>query len=88
MLLQSSNRFANHSGGEQVHSPNLQALIVMDKQDTAHSRPPLLDSRYELLGHISIGVSSYENAKIFYDEVMQALGAARVYDNPEGRILS
>ncbi|TQS33425.1 hypothetical protein Golomagni_06230, partial [Golovinomyces magnicellulatus] len=50
-------------------------------------RPPLLTQRYELLGHISLGVSSYERSKIFYDAVLRTIGGQCVYDGKENRVL-
>lgn len=53
----------------------------------AENRAPLLSKRYELLGHISLGVRSYTKSKDFYNAVLSTLGGVCVYDNPEWRIL-
>lgn len=37
----------------------------------------------QLLDHVSITVSGLSDARPFYDAVMQALGAAKVYDRPD-----
>ena len=37
----------------------------------------------QLLDHVSITVSSLDAARPFYDAVMQALGADKVYDRPD-----
>jgi catechol 2,3-dioxygenase-like lactoylglutathione lyase family enzyme len=37
----------------------------------------------QLLDHVSITVSGLDAARPFYDAVMQALGAAKVYDRPD-----
>ena len=37
----------------------------------------------QLLDHVSITVSRLDAARPFYDAVMQALGAAKVYDRPD-----
>ena len=36
----------------------------------------------QLLDHVSIGVPDLGTARVFYDAVMNALGAAKVYDLP------
>jgi catechol 2,3-dioxygenase-like lactoylglutathione lyase family enzyme len=36
----------------------------------------------QLLDHVSIGVPDIDQARPFYDAVMAALGAAKVYDRP------
>jgi len=36
----------------------------------------------QLLDHVSIGVPDLGTARVFYDAVMDALGAAKVYDLP------
>lgn len=36
----------------------------------------------QLLDHVSISVPSIKNARPFYDAIMQALGAEKVYDRP------
>ncbi len=37
----------------------------------------------QLLDHVSIAVSRLDTARPFYDAIMQALGAAKVYDRPD-----
>ncbi|QGZ64996.1 VOC family protein [Paraburkholderia acidisoli] len=37
----------------------------------------------QLLDHVSIGVPDLDAARPFYDAVMQALGALKVYDRPQ-----
>ncbi|WP_088158867.1 VOC family protein [Achromobacter xylosoxidans] len=37
----------------------------------------------QLLDHVSIAVARLDAARPFYDAVMQALGAAKVYDRPD-----
>jgi len=37
----------------------------------------------QLLDHVSIGVPDLAAARPFYDSVMQALGATKVYDRPD-----
>lgn len=37
----------------------------------------------QLLDHVSIGVSDIEAARPFYDSIMSALGATKVYDRPD-----
>ncbi|QOT80925.1 VOC family protein [Cupriavidus basilensis] len=37
----------------------------------------------QLLDHVSIGVPDLDAARPFYDSVMQALGATKVYDRPD-----
>jgi catechol 2,3-dioxygenase-like lactoylglutathione lyase family enzyme len=37
----------------------------------------------QLLDHVSIGVPDLETARPFYDAIMNALGAAKVYDRPQ-----
>lgn len=37
----------------------------------------------QLLDHVSIGVPDIDAARPFYDAIMQALGAAKVYDRPD-----
>jgi catechol 2,3-dioxygenase-like lactoylglutathione lyase family enzyme len=37
----------------------------------------------QLLDHVSIGVSDLQAARPFYDSIMGALGAAKVYDRPD-----
>ncbi|WP_322101729.1 VOC family protein [Paraburkholderia sp. J41] len=37
----------------------------------------------QLLDHVSIGVPDLDAARPFYDAVMHALGAAKVYDRPQ-----
>jgi catechol 2,3-dioxygenase-like lactoylglutathione lyase family enzyme len=37
----------------------------------------------QLLDHVSISVPSIEHARPFYDAVMAALGAEKVYDHPD-----
>jgi catechol 2,3-dioxygenase-like lactoylglutathione lyase family enzyme len=37
----------------------------------------------QLLDHVSIGVPDMDAARPFYDAVMEALGATKVYDRPE-----
>jgi catechol 2,3-dioxygenase-like lactoylglutathione lyase family enzyme len=36
----------------------------------------------QLLDHVSIGVPDLDAARTFYDAIMSALGAAKVYDRP------
>jgi catechol 2,3-dioxygenase-like lactoylglutathione lyase family enzyme len=36
----------------------------------------------QLLDHVSIGVPNLDAARPFYDSIMQALGATKVYDQP------
>lgn len=43
--------------------------------------------RRSLLGHISLGVSSYSLAKRFYDATFSALGISLVFNDPIRRIL-
>ena len=37
----------------------------------------------QLLDHVSIGVSDLDAARPFYDAIMAALGAAKVYDRTD-----
>jgi catechol 2,3-dioxygenase-like lactoylglutathione lyase family enzyme len=37
----------------------------------------------QLLDHVSLTVAGLDTARPFYDAVMQALGAAKVYDRPD-----
>lgn len=37
----------------------------------------------QLLDHVSIGVPDLDIARLFYDAIMSALGAAKVYDRPD-----
>lgn len=37
----------------------------------------------QLLDHVSIGVPSLDAARPFYDAIMKALGATKVYDRPD-----
>jgi catechol 2,3-dioxygenase-like lactoylglutathione lyase family enzyme len=37
----------------------------------------------QLLDHVSIGVPDLDAARPFYDAIMQALGAVKVYDRPQ-----
>jgi catechol 2,3-dioxygenase-like lactoylglutathione lyase family enzyme len=37
----------------------------------------------QLLDHVSIGVPDLDAARPFYDAIMSALGAAKVYDRPQ-----
>ncbi|KAJ6784518.1 hypothetical protein PWT90_09054 [Aphanocladium album] len=59
----------------------------MSQAKPAPSRPPLIKDRYELLGHVSLGVSSYKKAKPFYDAIMAALGARCVHSSPQDGVL-
>jgi catechol 2,3-dioxygenase-like lactoylglutathione lyase family enzyme len=47
-------------------------------------RLPLLrvSSNMQLLDHVSIGVPDLDRARPFYDAIMSALGATKVYDRP------
>lgn len=38
----------------------------------------------QLLDHVSIGVPNLDAARPFYDSIMKALGATKVYDRPNG----
>lgn len=43
--------------------------------------------RRGFLGHLSIGVQSYEKSKTYYTALLEPFGLSLVYDNPDRRIL-
>ncbi|KAJ3492301.1 hypothetical protein NLG97_g5428 [Lecanicillium saksenae] len=59
----------------------------MSQAKQTPTRPPLIKERYELLGHVSLGVSSYEKAKLFYDAIMTALGGHCMFENAREGVL-
>lgn len=59
----------------------------MSQVRPAQTRPPLIKHRYELLGHVSLGVNSYERAKPFYDAIMAALSARCMFSSPQDGVL-